>query len=286
MRKRLTKVQWLGTTNATMYFVFFSPEDQDPKGPWRDERFRQGVSMAIDRGSLMDLQYNVSELAKAGLDVSKAWNNLLPVGYGKRFWLDPQSADQGPSAKFFNFDPKEAKKLFDAVPGSDQPFTYQYTNNGYGTIWVTYAEAIGNWLKEAGLKPQTETQDYSSKYITQTFRGNFKGVVYGIETPFPEAGSYIERMFGADPANHTKYHIPEIDAINTKQKVELDPKVRTQQLYEWQRINDQHMYYVPTSGGGGTSFTAYQPTVHNMRPTRPSTYGGPTEQLIYYWVDS
>ncbi len=284
MKKQMTKAQWVGYTSAVLYMLYFSPESMEPNAPWRDDRFRQAVSMAIDRDGYLDLQYSVSELKKAGLDVSSSWNNLLPDGFGTRFWLDPKSSDQGPSGKFFNYDEAESKKLLAAVGNTDQPFKYQYTGNGYGSVWVHYAEAIGNWLTAVGLKPQTETQDYSSKYITQTFRGNFTGVTFGIETPFPEAGSYIDRMFGDDPANHGKIHDKDIDAQNAKQKVELDPKQRTQQLYEIQRINDQHMYYVPTPGGGGTGFTSYQPNVHGLRHTRG--YGYATEELMQYWLDA
>jgi peptide/nickel transport system substrate-binding protein len=284
MKGRLPKLQWNGYTSAVLYMIYFGPQDQDPSAPWRDERYRQGVSMALDRAGLLDLQYNVTELKKAGLDVSDAWNNLLPDGFGTRFWLDPKSSDQGPSAKYFNYDVAEAKKLFAAVGNTDQPFTYQYTGNGYGSVWVSYAEAAGNMLAAAGLKPQTETQDYSSKYITQTFRGNFHGMTYGIETPFPEAGSYFDRMFGDDPANHGKIHDADIDVQNAKQKVAIDPAARTQAIYEIQRINDTHMYYVPTPGGGGTSFTGYQSNVHGTRVTRG--YAGATEQLPFYWLDT
>jgi peptide/nickel transport system substrate-binding protein len=284
MKGRLPKAQWVGYTSAVLYMMYFSPEAQEPNAPWRDERYRQGISMAIDRDAYLDLQYNVTALKQAGLDVSTSWNNLLPDGFGTRFWLDPKSADQGPSGQYFNFNVAEAKKLFAAVGGSDQPFKFQYTGNGYGSVWVHYAEAIGNWLTDAGLKPQTETQDYSSKYITHTFRGDFTGMTFGIETPFPEAGSYIDRMFGNDPANHGKISDPDIDVQNAKQKVELDPKQRTQQLYEIQRINDSHMYYVPTPGGGGTGYTAYQPSVHGLRHTRGYAYA--TEEIMQFWLDA
>jgi peptide/nickel transport system substrate-binding protein len=215
--------------------------------------------------------------------MSSDWNNILPRGYGARAWLDPKSPEQGPSAKFFAYDPAEARKLLEAVGNTDQPFTYQYTGNGYGATFVTYAEAIGNWLVEVGLQPQTETQDYSSTYITQTFRGNFHGVTTGLQTPFPEPGSWVNRMFGDDPANNSRVHDPAIDDLNAKQKVELDPNQRIEYFHEIQRLSDAAMYYVPTPGSGGTTWTAYQPQVRGIRSTRG--YGAPTEMWAHYWLD-
>ena len=283
MKSQHADLQWLGAISLGLLFVFFSGEDQDPNAPWRDERYRQAVSHAIDRDGLFELIYNYTKLVEGGFEMSSDWNNILPRGYGSRAWLDPKSAAQGPSAKFFNYDPAEARKLLEAVGGSDQPFTYQYTGNGYGANFVTYAEAIGNWLSEVGLKPQTETQDYSSQYITQTFRGNFHGLTTGLQTPFPEPGSWVNRMFGDDPANGSRVHDPKIDELNAKQKVEIDPKARIEYFHEIQRLSDQAMYYVPTPGSGGTAWTAYQPRVRGIRSTRG--YGAPTESWAQYWLD-
>ncbi len=284
MKKQDANLQWSGSNGALLYFIYFSPEAMDPNAPWRDARFRQGVSMAVDRDGTLELESAVKELKAAGLDESMDWNNIIPSSFGSKFWLDPKSAEQGPSAKFFKFDPAEAKKMFDAVgASSSQPFTYQYTGNGYGSVWVHYAEAAGNWMKDAGLQPQTETQDYSSKYITHTFRGDFHGIAYGIETPFPEAGSYFNRQFGDDPANHGKINDPKINDLTKKQAVEMDPNTRSDYMKQIQKISDEQMYYVPLPAHS-TAWTAYQPQVRGIRATRG--YGGPTEQLLYYWLNT
>ncbi|MDA0366122.1 MAG: ABC transporter substrate-binding protein, partial [Chloroflexi bacterium] len=251
IKKQSPDVQWVGNITLGLLFVYFSGADMDPDAPWRDERYRQAVSHAIDRPSLFDLFYNVKELGANGFAMSPDWNNIMPRGYGSKAWLDPLSAAQGPSSKFFNYDPAEAKKLLAAVGNADQPFTYQYTSQ-YGGQFTTYAEAISNWISEVGLKPQTEVQDYSSKYITQTFRGNFNGLTTGYQTPFPEPGNWVNRMFGDDPANNSRVHDPKIDDLNAKQRIELDPKQRAEYFYEIQRISDSAMYYVPTPGAGGT----------------------------------
>jgi peptide/nickel transport system substrate-binding protein len=284
MKSANAKLQWSGINTALLFFIYFSPESMDPKAPWRDARFRQGVSMAVDRDGTLELESAVKELSAAGLTESMDWNNIVPAGFGSTFWLDPKSAEQGPSSKYFEYNTAEAKKMFDAVGASaNEPFTYQYTGNGYGSVWVTYAEAAGNWMKDAGLQPQTQTQDYSSKYITHTFRGDFHGLAYGIETPFPEAGSYFNRMFGDDPANHGKISDPQITDLTKKQAVELDEATRAGYMKQIQKISDEQMYYVPLPAHS-TLWYAYQPQVRGIRQTRG--YGGPTEQLMYYWLNT
>jgi peptide/nickel transport system substrate-binding protein len=283
MQSQNADLQWHGAITLGLLFVYFSGADQDPDAAWRDPRFRQAVSMSIDREGLFDLYYNYQALTDAGFEMSSDWNNVMPRGYGSRAWLDPTGPEQGESAAFFNYDTAEAMKLVDAVGGSDESFTYQYTGNGYGATFLTYAEAIQGWISAIGLNPQTETQDYSSQYITHTFRGDFHGLATGYQTPFPEPGSWVNRMFGDDPANGSRVHDPDIDALNAKQKVELDPEARVEQFHEIQRISDSMMYYVPTPGAGGTAWTSYQPRVNGIRSTRG--YGHGAERWAYYWIN-
>ena len=283
LRGSQTDLQWRGLQPSLLSFIYFAPQELEPDAPWQDVRFRHAVSMATDRKAITDFAYNVPALKEAGLDVKESWNNLIPAGF-TRWWLDPQSPEQGPSAKYFEFNPTEAAKLIDAVPGAKDAFTYQYTVNRYGSTFNAIAEAIGNFLIEAGMQPETDGQDYSSKYITQTFRGNFSGVAFGYETPFPEVGGYFPRMFGEDPANHSRISDPEITALAAKQAVELDEEARREFIWEIQRINDTHMYYIPNQAGAGTGWAAWRPEVRGIIQTR--SYGGGTETLPHYWLDT
>ena len=98
-------VQWRGLQPALLSFVYFSKPERDPDAAWQDPMFRQALSMTYDRDALTDLGYNVSALKEAGLDVIETWNNLIPAGF-TRWWLDPTSARQGESSKFFEYNPE------------------------------------------------------------------------------------------------------------------------------------------------------------------------------------
>ncbi|MDA1003557.1 MAG: ABC transporter substrate-binding protein [Chloroflexi bacterium] len=284
IKARYPAFQWEGALSAVLYFIFFSPPDRSPEAPWRDERFRQAVSMALDRDLMSDLMYNVRSLAESGLDVSTVWNNIVPAGFGPRLWVDPQSAEQGPSSRFFEHNPTEAGKLLSAVGGGDQPFKYQWTDNRYGPTFALAAEAIHGWMTEAGLAPETETQDSNSVYITQTFRGEFDGVAFGIETPFPEVGGQVTRMFSDNPANHGRVNDPTILDLLDHQATEMNVDERAALIKELQLVHDELMYYVPTQGGAGMSWSAYQPEVRGRRRTRGAASG--IEVYAHYWLES
>src|SRR5690606_14547282 len=112
-----------------------------------------------------------------GMEVSTGWNNQVSVGMGQRWWLDPQSAEQGESAAYFEYNPEEAHKLLDALGVLDGPkIPFLYTDNRYGATFGSAAQAINGYLAEAGFPLDVQVQDYSSIFITQTWQGNFTGV--------------------------------------------------------------------------------------------------------------
>jgi len=274
--------QWQRTPTLGMAWIAFSGEDMSPDAPWRDERFRQAVSMSLDRPGLNELAANTTALREAGLDASDRWNNALPATLGPIFWLDPRSADQGPSSAFFEFNPEEARSLLDAVGVGNEQIKYQFTNNRYGAAFSRLAEAQGQMLADIGLNVAFEQQDYNAQYITQTFVGNFQGIVYGLESSLTPGG-YVERLFGDDPANHGRVHDAELADLVDKQAVELDQEQRTAFMYDIQRRNAEMMFYVPTQSSAAAGFSAYQSHVRGLRYTRG--YGTGTESVMHYWLD-
>src|SRR5690606_1900074 len=115
---------------------------------------------------------------------------------------------------------------------------------------------------------QVQTQAYTAQYFPQTFAGNFNGIAFGYETPFPEVGGYFPRMFGDDPNNHSRISDPEITDLDRRQRVETDEEDRRELVHEIQRINAENMYYVQNQAGAGTDWTGDQPEVRSNRHTR------------------
>ena len=125
----------------------------------------------------------------------------------------------GDAAKYFKYDAAGAKALL-APPASRTASTPAppVPRDRLRQAVRRLAEAKAQFLAAIGVKATTDVQDYTSKYITQTFAGNFKGIAFGYETPFPEAGSYLTRFFTDNPQNHGKINDPELTTLATKQQ--------------------------------------------------------------------
>ncbi len=280
LKKQNSEAQLFGQVAAQSSMLYF---DSDPASPWnKDPRVRLAVSMSLDRDGLTDLAYNIKKLQSQGIDVKSPWNNKIPAGL-ERFWLDPQSKDQGESAKYFKYDPAGAKQLLSAAGVPDLPLTYQYAGNRYGTAFNAMAEANIQFFNAVGIKTTVDVQDYNSKYITQTAVGNFKGIAFGPETPYPEAGSYVIREFTDDPTAHSKINDPELKALALQQRQELDPAKRKELFYEIQRKNAEKMWFIPHQFGAGTVWTAWQPWMQTVMTLNTTGYGAGTETFPFRW---
>ncbi|MEX2373143.1 MAG: ABC transporter substrate-binding protein [Dehalococcoidia bacterium] len=283
LREENEEFQWRGLLPALLSFMYFSSEEMDPGAIWQEDRFRKAVSLTQDRDTLTELGYNVRALQDAGLDVSLLWNNIIPAGWGD--WsLDPKGSDIGEDGQWWQYDPAEAAKLLDAVGyDSSTPIVYQFPNDIYGATFNRIAEGAAGYVAEGGVNIEIQTQAYTAQYFPQTFAGNFHGMAFGYQTPFPEVGGYFNRFFGDDPNNHSKINDPEITPLIQSQAVELDQDARREIVWEIQRLNAKNMYYVPNQAGAGTGWTGYQPEVRGISQTRG--YGGATENAPNYWLD-
>ncbi len=282
IKKKVKDVVVTGALTTTQSWIYFDPQ---PGSPWaKDDRVRQAVSMALDRNELTDLIYSVKKLRAAGLDVPLPWNSVIPAGH-TRFWLDPQGKDQGDSAKFFKYDPAEAKKLMAAAGFADGfSTTYQYTH-AYGASYDTLAEANIQYLNAIGIKTTTDIQDYPSKYSTHTFAGDFTGIAFGPESAFPEPGGIPIRLFTDNVYNHSRIKDADLARLSIAQAQELDPAKRKAIMWDIQRMNAAHMYYVPHQGGAGVAWATYQPYMRNVTEYRTLGYGFGAETIPFFWKD-
>ena len=283
LKGQVAGVQLLGVISQLMSFFYF---DADPNSPWsKDDRVRMALSMSLDRDALTDLGYNVKKLQAAGLDVKAPWNNIIPAGMVK-FWLDPQGPDIGAGGVNFKYNVANAKAALSAA-GYPNGFTtkFQYPATVYGPVFNSIAEASIQFLQAVGIKVNVQTQDYASQYITQTFAGNFTGIAFGYETPFPEGGGYPTRFFTPNPLNHGHINDPKLAQLAVQQQAELDPVKRKALFAEIQQYHATKMYYVPNQAGAGTGWTAFQPNIKNAIEiqTVPGSYPVGTETYPFYW---
>ncbi len=224
---------------GTAFLFFYNVTAAD--SVFKDPRVRQAASMAIDRQGIIDAIYS-------GRGV---WTNIVPPGLGK--WsLDPQSKDQGDSAKWFKHDPQAAKQMLTAAGAIGTEFKFYYPNTAYGDTFNAYAEAARGMLADAGFKIQSVPVDYLKDWIETTHglwsTGNLPkdSIGHGLQTPFTDPDDWLTGMLTKNGnRNHSKVDDPDLAAIIQKQQVELDPDKRLQLVYDAQRAADDKMYIVP-----------------------------------------
>ncbi|HZQ37585.1 MAG TPA: ABC transporter substrate-binding protein, partial [Dehalococcoidia bacterium] len=208
---------------------------------FKDPRVRQAASLAIDRQGIIDAIYS-------GRGV---FANIVPPGLGK--WsLDPQSKEQGDSAKWFKHDPQAAKQMLTAAGAIGTEFKFYYPNTAYGDTFNAYSEAARGMLADAGFKIQSVPVDYLKDWIETTHglwsTGNLPkdSIGHGLQTPFTDPDDWLTGMLTKNGnRNHSKVDDPDLAAIVHKQQVELDPDKRLQLVYDAQRAADDKMYIVP-----------------------------------------
>jgi peptide/nickel transport system substrate-binding protein len=253
--------------------------------PYKDERVRQAVSMALDRDLMVDAFYNVSNFAEDGVDVPTRWNTHIsgewqPSGE----WLDPKSKEFGENAKYFQYNIAESKKLLSAAGFADgfettmrYPATVQYTLVRYGEPWAGQLQQI--------LKVKLDAKsDYTKDYIPnlRDANGRYEGLgmhsVTGstpqriapesdLSAQFWSKGGVTFHGFGENGQGD-----PALDAIIVKARAEFDEKKRTALIHDAQKYLGKAMWALSQPGGGST-FNLVWPAVGNYFAWTNHTWG-------------
>ncbi len=222
--------------------------------PFNDVRVRQAVSLALDR----------DELIATLFEGTGYMNNSVPAGLASS-WLDPRSADMGPSVKYYKRDVDAAKKLMaDAGFASGMKVPFISTQNAYGNTFNSSIELVIKQMKDIGLTLDFRPQDYAA-YIGSTFLGKFDPgtMIWGLQTQFNEAHYYLFNMYHpTGTRNHASVNDPQLTAMIEKETATLDKAARKTLLLDIQRYLGDKQYYV--IGPTGAVNVATQPWVKNF----------------------
>ena len=242
------------------------------KPPFNDARVRQAVSMSINRDNFIKVIYNGRG----------SWNNFIPWALSE-WWLDPKGADQGPTAKYFKYDPAGARQLLAAAGHPDGLQVTMLSTPGYGDVFVQGVELVQQDLKSGGIDATIKMQEYAN-YIATTFAGKFDGgdqLVFGLETPFTEPHDFLFNMYHPSGArNHAGINDDKLTAMIEQQMRTLDRAERKKQIFEIQRYLAEQMYYPP--GVAPYRTAGFTPRVHDLSPR--SDYGFGAEVVPKLWL--
>lgn len=252
------------------------------KPPFNDERVRQGLSRSIDREGLLKL------VTKEGGE----WPNMpINAGFGKTWWLDPQGSDIGDVGKYYKYDVAEARKLFSAAGVTSIDAPMHFSSTVYSTAVPYYdivRQAIPAMFKEAGVSVKEVPEEYGN-YITTTFKGQFDGMAFSLESVFSDIGLYWQNMFyPADQGggrNHSSVNDAQLVTNIKKMLAAQTADEIHKQNFELQKYTSEKMYYVPVITP--VEFGARSPKLKGvLNNTGPTTYAIGTEGALTNWFSA
>ena len=227
--------------------------------PFSDVRVRQAISHAIDRQGIVDA-------TAEGVGV---YNPAVPAAI--KDWTLP--LDQlGEGAKYFKYDPAEAKRLL-AAAGYPNGFPASICFTTYGsTILVDAMQLVLKNLKDVGIDAKLDQKEYGA-YITSCFYGKFDSMTYGPQTPFLEPDSFLYgQYFPGEPRNQSHITDPVLSDLLVRQRRTFDVAKRRDVIHEIQRHLAKQQYYVSTNSG--VAIAVWDGALKNYAPNVGFDYGG------------
>lgn len=207
---------------------------------FQDPRVRQAISMVLDRKALLDIY-------KPG---KGEWQTLVPPL--TPWWLDPQSAEFGPNARYYQRNVAEAKKLMAAAGlanGLDNvPF---YTSKAFGENRYSESEVIKDNLADIGIKVNLVVQEYAA-YFSTSFVGKYKeGMSAGGMLAGTEPDEVMSLLYSPDsprspiPGREIMGQDTQLQDMLTKQRQMTDQQERLKLIQEIQRYYSEKLYMIP-----------------------------------------
>jgi len=265
-----------------------------PDSPFLDERVRKAASMSLDRDLFIATFGNVDKFNAAGLDVPTRWNSAIYAG--ESYWLDPKDEKAfGESAKWYKFDPSEAKKLVSAA-GKTAPIEtkWSYPVGFFAAPFEKKMEVLqAMWQDSGNFKVSANAvNNYLANFQTPYTNGMDKwdGMASAATAARAELDVLLhEYTKGAQiRSGHldTNGQVDTVlDDLVAKQRSESDTKKREALVQEIQRRVASKMYYM-MEPGQALGFNLAWPWLQNFGLWR-SKSGGSVDQEgnIYYWYD-
>jgi peptide/nickel transport system substrate-binding protein len=277
---------------------------------WKDKRLRQAVSLLLDRELMIDTLGGRENFKKQGIELPARYHSVIGAGWDG-YWMDPQDPKKfGESARFYKYDPSEAKRLLNAAGFPNGLETTLYFNGGtnYGTSYSRAAEVVAGLLTDGGIRAKLGPKEYQNDWLPNYHYAyglqwragkpiiGFDGIAYRAVSGYPTVASQIFQNLhrdgaefeGATPDGRSpEQGDPEVNGLIEKIKREFDIKKQQELAQDFQRMMAEKAYSVPNLPFSTLTFSLQWPVIGNMSVVRswPGGAGGVTEGQLEWWID-
>jgi len=250
---------------STVSHAIYMRTDQPP---FNDVRVRRAISHAVNRQEIIEAVWIRGEPIPA-------------VSRGLAEW-SPRIDELGAGARYYQYDPKEARRLL-AEAGVPKGFkTLLHTTNGTGAgpALVDAAQLAQRSLKEVGIETELKIEEYGA-YMATTYLGKFEGLVLAPISNAWDPDTVLYGLYAPDqPRNSGHVNDPKITAMLKEQRRTQDREARKKIIFDIQRHIAERQYYVYLYAIGITG--SWQPYVKNYSPNTTYDYGYRAASL---WLD-
>jgi peptide/nickel transport system substrate-binding protein len=258
---RLQFQDFLSTVSHAIYM-------RNDQSPFNDVRVRRAISHAVDRQAIIEAVWIRGEPTPA-------------ISRGLAEW-SPRIDELGAGAKYYQYDPKEARRLL-AEAGMPKGFKTQMSTTsgtGAGRLLVDAAQLAQRYLKDVGIEAELKIQEYGA-YMATTWAGKFDGLAFGPISNAWEPDTVLYGLYAPDqPRNSGHVNDPQITAMLKEQRRTKEREARKQIIFDLQRYIAEQQYYVYLYCAGFTG--SWYPYVKNYAPNTTYDYGGRSAAL---WLD-
>ncbi len=224
------------------------------KPPFNDKRVRQALSMGINRKA-------IREAISKGEGVP---DQVVFVG----FPFARQVKDLGAAAKYWDYNPTEAKALLKAAGVEKIDTTWDHADASvYTQAYTDVSTLTIAQFKEIGVSVKDQQAPYA-QYISTTYQGQYEGMGHSPRA-IPVYLDYLSERYSFAGGQRARINLsyvndPALEALLTKQRGQFNQTERLQTIKDIESMTAEQQWEIYFSTDTRTFF--WDQSVQNYRP--------------------